>query len=162
MANTELADNAYTDSRAFNFTLPTALRNEEEIIFLIQQNTPTCNIKTCRDNVIADWARLKRWNRRMMSIRKKAELLVKWKAVILWAHEVNADQNGILICLTLQNWRKTGIKKENPPTPIWPPLMVIKEESVTPQLQYPMSSESSGYTSLDPNSFNWGSNSMVD
>ena len=54
MEHVELADRAQTDSRAFNFTLPTALKKEEEIIFLIQHNTPIHDIKTCGDNTIAN------------------------------------------------------------------------------------------------------------
>ena len=60
MDNVKLADRAQTDSRAFNFALPTTLRNEEEIIFLMQHNTPIHDVETCGDNVIVDWVRLKR------------------------------------------------------------------------------------------------------
>ena len=72
------------------------------------------------------------------------------------------DKNGIPICLMPQNWRNLQVKKEHPSTPILPPLMEVKEEVVTPILQYLMPSISSGYTSLDPNNFDLGKNSMVD
>ena len=72
------------------------------------------------------------------------------------------DENGIPICLMPQNWRNLWVKKEHPPTPILPPFMEVKEEVVTPILQYPTPSKSSGYTSLDPNNFDWGENLMVD
>ena len=65
MDNIKFANKVHTDSRAHNFTLSTALKSEEEIIFLVQQNTPICDVKTCGDNAIADWARLKRGNARV-------------------------------------------------------------------------------------------------
>ena len=76
MDKVELADDIQTDSRAFNFALPTALRNKEEIIFLVQHNMPIHNVKTCGDNVIADWVRLKRREQRKRRIRTHAELFV--------------------------------------------------------------------------------------
>ena len=82
MDHVELADRAQTDSRAFNFALPTALKNEEEIVFLIQHNTPIHDVQTCGDNVMADWVKLKRRERRKRSLAKHAELLEKLKAVI--------------------------------------------------------------------------------
>ena len=82
MDNVELANRAQTDSRAFNYALPTTLKNKEEIIFLIQHNTPIHNVETCGDNAIADWARMKRREQRMRRTWKHAELLVKLKAVI--------------------------------------------------------------------------------
>ena len=82
MEHIELADRAQTDSRAFDFALPTTLKNKKEIIFLVQHNTPIHDIETCGDNAIADWARLKRRGQRMRRIRKRAELLVKLKYVI--------------------------------------------------------------------------------
>ena len=60
MNEVKLANQVQTDSQAHNFTLLTTLRNEEEIVFLVQQDTPTCDIKTCGDNAIVDWVRLKR------------------------------------------------------------------------------------------------------
>ena len=60
MDEVDLADEVHTDSQAHNFALPTTLKNKEEIVFLIQQNTPICDVETCGDNAIADWARLKR------------------------------------------------------------------------------------------------------
>ena len=87
--------------------------------------------------------------------------MVKLKAVIHQAHEENLDESGIPICLMAQNWRK-NIKKEHPPTLIQPPFMAVKEELVTPLLQYPTPSKSLGYTSLDPNNIDWGENLMVD
>ena len=60
MNKVKLADQVETDSRAHNFALPTALKNKEEIIFLVQQNMPIVNVETCGDNAITDWARLKR------------------------------------------------------------------------------------------------------
>ena len=87
----------------FNFALPTTLKNKEEIIFLRQPNTPICDVETCRDNAIADWARLKGQNQRIKSIRKQAELLVKLKVVIHQAYEENVDESGIPICLMAQN-----------------------------------------------------------
>ena len=113
MDQVELADRAQTDSRAFNFPLPTTLKNDEEIIFLIQHNKPIHDAETCGDNAIADWVRLKRREQRMRSIRKHAELLVKLKYVIHRAHEENMDESGNPICWTPQNWRKTMVKKEN-------------------------------------------------
>ena len=65
MNEVELADKVQMDSHAHNFTLPTALRNEEEIVFLVQQNTPIRDVKTSGNNAIADWARLKRRNARV-------------------------------------------------------------------------------------------------
>ena len=65
MDDVELADKVQTDSQAHNFTLPTALKSEEEIVFLIQQNMPIHDVKTCGNNAIADWARLKRQNARV-------------------------------------------------------------------------------------------------
>ena len=93
MDNIKLADEVHTDSCAHNFALPTALKNEEEIIFLVQQNMPICDIETCGDNAIADWARLKRQNARVKREMKQRELLVKLKAVIHWAHEENMDED---------------------------------------------------------------------
>ena len=162
MDNIELADQVQMDSWAHNLTLPTALKNEEEIIFLVQQNTPIHDVETCGDNTIADWARLKRQNVRIRREMKQRELLVKLRVVIHWAHEENMDENGIPICLTPQNWRNLQVKKEHLPTPILPPLMEVKEEVVTPILQYPTPSISSWYMLLDPNNFDWGENSMVD
>ena len=92
---------------------------------------------------------------------KQREMLVKLRAAIHWAHEENMDENGIPICLTPQNWRNLQVKKEHPPTPVLPPLVEVKKEMVTPQLQYPTLSISLGYESLDPNNFDWGENSMV-
>ena len=89
-------------------------------------------------------------------------MLVKLKVAIHQAHKENLDENGIPICLMPQNWRNTCTKKEHPLTPIRPPFIEVKEESVTPQLQYLTPSISSGYTSLDPDNFDWGDNSMVD
>ena len=123
---------------------------------------PIHDVKTCGDNVIADWAKLKRKNARVRREMKHRELLVKLKAVIHQVHEENMDENGIPICLTPQNWRNLQVKKEHPPTPILPPYIEVKEEVVTPILQYPMLSISLGYTSLDPNNFDWGENLMID
>ena len=162
MDNIKLADEVQTDSQAHNFTLPTALKNEEEIVFLVQQDMPICNIETCGDNVIADWARLKRWNVKVRRGMKQSELLVKLRAAIHRAHEENMDKNGIPICLMPQNWSNLWVKMEYPPTPILPPFIEVKEEVVTPFLQYPTLSISLRYTSLDPNNFDWGENSMVD
>ena len=126
----ELTNNVQTDSRAFNFALPTALKNQEEIIFLVQHNMPIHNVETCGDNAIADWARLKRREQRMRRIRKCAELLVKLKYAIHQAHEENMDESSKPICWAPQNWRKSLVKKENLNTPLIP----IKKESVTPRL----------------------------
>ena len=106
MDNVEFADEVQTNSRAHNSALPTALKNEEEIVFLIQQNTPIQDVKTCGDNAIADWARLKRQNARVRREMKRRELLVKLKVVLHQAHKENLDENGIPICITPQNWRK--------------------------------------------------------
>ena len=103
---------------------------------------------------MADWARLKRREQRKKSQGNHAELLVKLKVVIHRVHKENMDENGVPICLAPGNWRRTTAKKENPPTPICPPQW-IKEESVTPELQYPASKSSD--ISLDPNDFKWGS-----
>ena len=65
MDNIKLADKVQMDSHTHNFTLPTALRNKEEIVFLIQQNTPIRDVETCGNNAIADWGRLKRKNARV-------------------------------------------------------------------------------------------------
>ena len=48
------------------------------------------------------------------------------------------------------------VKKEEPSSPKIP---IKVEELPTPQLLYP--SCPSRYTSLDPNTFNWGENAMV-
>ena len=47
------------------------------------------------------------------------------------------------------------IKKEKPPSP-----KIKVEEPPSPQLLYP--SQPSRYTSVDPNTFDWGDNAMVD
>ena len=49
------------------------------------------------------------------------------------------------------------VKKEEPSAPKIP---IKVEEPPTPQLLYP--SHPSRYTSLDPNTFDWGENAMVD
>ena len=90
----ELANRTFTDSRAFNYALPSTLKNEEEIVFLIQHNMLIHDIKTFGDNAISDWVKLKRKERRMRSIRKCAELLVKLKYAIYQAHEENMDKSG--------------------------------------------------------------------
>ena len=94
----------------------------------------------------------------MMRIRKCAELLVKLKYVIHQAHKENMDESGNTICWAPQNWKKTLVKKENQNTP----LILVKEESVTPCLQYLVTNEPSRYTSLDPNDLDWGDGAMVD
>ena len=60
MDDVKLADEVQTESRAHNFALPTALKNEEEIVFLVQQDMPICKVETCGNNALADWVRLKR------------------------------------------------------------------------------------------------------
>ena len=154
MDNVELADGAQTNSRAFNFALPTTLKNKEEIVFLVQHNTPIQDVENCGENAIADWARLKRREQRMRRTWKCAELLVTLKAAIHRAHKENMDENDLPICLALKNWRRTSVKKERPNTPILLPR-VMKEEAVTPDLQYPASEPSD--ILLDPNDFDWGS-----
>ena len=162
MNEVKLADQVQTDSWAHNFTLPSALWSKEEIIFLIQQDMPIRDVETCGNNAIADWARLKRRNARVRREMKWREMLVKLRAAIHQAHKENLDENDIPICLMPQNWRNLWVKKEHPPTPIWPPLLRVKEELVTPQLQYLALELSLGYTSLNPNNFDWGENLMVD
>ena len=49
------------------------------------------------------------------------------------------------------------VNKEDPSSPKIP---IKVEELPTPQLLYP--SCPSRYTSLDPNTFNWGENAMID
>ena len=149
MDNIELANGAQTESRAFNFALPTALKNEEEIVFLVQHNMPIHNVETCGDNATADWVRLKRRNQRIRSIRKQAELLVKLKAVIHRAHKESLDESGIPICQMSQNWRE-HIKREHLMTPILPPMVKVKEESTTPLCYnlYPFFTLSHAYSAL--------------
>ena len=161
MNKVELADEVQTNSWAHNFAFPTTLKSEEEIVFLVQQNMPICDVKTCGDNAIADWARLKKQNARIRREMKQKELLVKLRVVIHRVHKENLDENRIPICLTPQNWRNLWVKKEHPLTLILPPFIEVKEEVITLILQYLMPMESLGYMSLNPNNFNWGENSMV-
>ena len=141
-----------------------------------QLHTPNCPQKQGRNSVpcSARHAHLRHWDMRQQchcwlgeieevkwKEMKQRELLVKLRVAIHQAHEENLNENGIPICFMPQNWRNLWVKKEHPPTPIQPPLKEVKEELVTPNLQYPLSI-SSGYTSVDPNNFDWGENLMVD
>ena len=158
MDNVELADRAQTDSQAFNYTLPSALINKEEIVFLVLHNMPIHDIESCGNTAIADWVKLKRREQRRKSHRKHVELLEMLRMVIHQTHKENMDENGIPLCLNRENWKSMMVKTENPPTPTHPPRW-IKEELVTPDLQYPDSTSSD--TSLDPNNFVWDSDELL-
>ena len=119
---------------------------------------PIHDVETCGDNMIADWVRLKRREQRMRRIRKCAELLVELKYTIHWAHKENTDESRNPVCWQPQNWKKTLVKKENCNTP----LILVKEELITPCLQYPVTNKPFRYTSLDPNDFDWGDGALVD
>ena len=105
MDKVKLANQVKTDSQTHNFALPTTLKNKEDIIFLVQQNTPIVNVKTCGNNAIADWARLKRQNVRIRRENNRRVLLAKLRVALHQAHKENLDENGFPICLTPQNWR---------------------------------------------------------
>ena len=112
MDHIELADGVQTDSWSHHFTLPSTLKNtEEDLIFIVQSDTPLHDIETCGENMYSNWARLKRREWRMKRIRKHAELLVKLKIAIHQAHEVNLDKSGKHIHWRPINWRKAQLKK---------------------------------------------------
>ena len=110
-------------------------------------------------------------------MKKRAEKMVKLHRLLNrelhQVHKLSTDGRGnpMQWWLVVEEWEETAalakIKKEEwsiplkvkKEEPLSPKIPIKVEELPTPQLLYP--SLPSRYISLDPNTFNWGENAMV-
>ena len=169
-------DQRQTDNSLHFFTL----HDHQSIVQLPQFNTALYQLNYAGEHVINEWREVKKERarkRKERERRKKAEKMVKlhwllnrelckvhklstngrcrpmkwWPVVEEWEEVV------VMAKVKKEEWSiPLKVKKEEPSSPKIP---IKVEELPTPQLLYP--SHPSRYTSLDPNTFSWGENAMV-
>ena len=169
----QAVNNGETINFLHYFTLPNNL-NHNLIIQLPTNDTSLYQFQYAGENMINQWREAKKERARVRKQRKMAQLHRLLNRTLQQSHKLNIDGRGMplwwwpvveeweeavaLAKIRMEEWSiPLKVKKEEP---LSLKIHIKIEELPSPQLLYP--SCPSRYTSLDPNTFDWGENAMVD